>query len=651
MTRLLRCFIVTVLTAWAVQAVAQQYVVDTLAANPNIAFPVAIVFTPDNSGKFFFTEKNNGRVRIYDQTGLRSNPFVTVSVTNSGEQGLLGITLHPDYPDSPYVYIFFTRSGNRDNLVVRYRDSSNVGADPDTIVIVPRNNTATNHNGGNVHFGPDKMLYITFGEYATQSNSQDTSAGNLRGKILRLHPDGSIPTDNPWPGKAFWSFGHRNSFDFTFDALSGKMYSTENGPGCNDEVNRVPLAANMGWPVDGNCTYSGNPIYTRPLYYFPGPSLPALTGIAVYRETAFPRLRGKILFTGNSSPTLWTLTLTEDGDTIVPGSFTTLFSYGTGFADVEIGPDGNIYLANGPFSANRILRLRPVAPGFTSTPPMTATEEVEYTYTPTFSGTPPGMQIVSGPADMFVDSTTWTVRWTPTNEEALQGSFNIRLRAENGASTVDQVYTIAVTNVNDPPAPFRLLSPPNDTTLSFIGSDPTIHFAWEFSSDPDLDTLLYTLELDTVNTFDSPALSDTVTGTATSATLTLPRLSRNYYWRAKVSDGQVTLASLDIRRVIVSFVTLVPEPKELPRESELEQNFPNPFNPATNITYTIPLSGSVRLAVFNLLGQEVALIYEGVQTAGMYTFEFKNSELPSGIYFYRIQAPGFVETKKMVIAK
>jgi len=651
MTRPLRYFIVTVLTAWAAQAVAQQYVLDTLAANPNIAFPVAIVFTPDNSGKFFFTEKNNGRVRIYDQTGLRSNPFVTVSVTNSGEQGLLGITLHPDYPDSPYVYIFFTRSGNRDNLVVRYRDSSNVGADPDTIVIVPRNNTATNHNGGNVHFGPDKMLYITFGEYATQSNSQDTSAGNLRGKILRLRPDGSIPSDNPWPGKAFWSFGHRNSFDFTFDALLGKMYSTENGPNCNDEVNRVPRGANMGWPNDFvNCIYTGNPLYTPPLYYFASP-LPALTGIAVYRATAFPRLRGKILFTGNSSPTLWTLTLTEDGDTIVPGSFTTLFSYGTGFADVEIGPDGNIYLANGPFSANRILRLRPVAPGFTSTPPMTATEEVEYTYTPTFSGTPPGMQIVSGPADMFVDSTTWTVRWTPTNEEALQGSFNIRLRAENGASTVDQVYTIAVTNVNDPPAPFRLLSPPNDTTLSFIGSDPTIHFAWEFSSDPDLDTLLYTLELDTVNTFDSPALSDTVTGTATSATLTLPRLSRNYYWRAKVSDGQVTLASLDIRRVIVSFVTLVPEPKELPRESELEQNFPNPFNPATNITYTIPLSGSVRLAVFNLLGQEVALIYEGVQTAGMYTFEFKNSELPSGIYFYRIQAPGFVETKKMVIAK
>ena len=216
---------------------------------------------------------------------------------------------------------------------------------------------------------------------------------------------------------------------------------------------------------------------------------------------------------------------------------------------------------------------------------------------------------------------------------------------------MDQVYTITVTNVNDPPAPFTLLSPPNDTTLSFIGSDPIVHFAWEASTDPDLDTLSYTLELDTVDTFNSPALRDTTTGTATSALLALPRVSRNYYWRAKVSDGQVTLTSTIFRRVIVSFVTPVPEQKELPRESELEQNFPNPFNPATNITYTIPQSGNVRLAVFNLLGQEVALIYEGMQTSGTYTFEFKNTELPSGIYFYRIQAPGFVETKKMVVAK
>ena len=83
----------------------------------------------------------------------------------------------------------------------------------------------------------------------------------------------------------------------------------------------------------------------------------------------------------------------------------------------------------------------------------------------------------------------------------------------------------------------------------------------------------------------------------------------------------------------------------------MQQNFPNPFNPSTLIKYTIPKSGYVKLVVFNLLGQAVAVIHEGVQTFGTYEFEFKIGELPSGIYFYRIQAPDFVETKKMIVTK
>ncbi len=649
-----RCSLLLFFSAAAQLAIAQQVTLDTVAVLPSDRYPVSMVFTPDNSGKFFFTEKGNsttntGRVRIYDG-GILPAAFLTLPVTASGEQGLLGITLHPHYPDSPFVYVFYTRSGDRYNMVVKYRDSSNVGVDPDTIVIIPRINSATNHNGGNIHFGPDGKLYVTVGENASSSNSQDSSAGNLCGKILRLNPDGSIPDHNPWPGKAFWSIGHRNSFDFTFDELTGKLYSSENGPSCNDEINIVPRGANMGWPNDGNCTYSGNPLYKRPLYYFPS-SLPALTGIVVYRSTAFPRLRGKILFAGNSNPSLWTLTLTADGDTIVAGSLNTLFTYSTGFADIEVGPDGNIYLTNGPYSSNRILRLRPVAPVFNSSALLNATQDIQYSYTPTFSGTPPGLSIVSGPEGMIIDSTTWTVRWMPTNAQALQHTQFVTLRAQNGAGITDQAYIITVTNVNDPPAAFTLLSPPNDTTLNFIGNDPTVTFVWQASTDPDADTLHYILEMDSVNTFNSPALRDTQAGNLTSLTTVLPRASSQYYWRVKASDGLASVTSSVFRHVLVSFVTPVPEAEEKPVERILEQNFPNPFNPITSIKYTIPKSGHVRLAVFNLLGQEVSLMFEGAQAAGTYETEFNSATLPSGIYFYRIQAPDFVETKKMVIAK
>lgn len=632
---------------------AQQYRLDTLAQAPSVALPVAMAFTSDRIPKFFFTEKNTGNIRIFENGAVRSTPFATIAITSGGEQGMLGVALHPQYPDSPFVYVQYTRSGDRANVVARLRDSSGFGVDPRLIVVAPRVNGATNHNGGNCHFGPDGKLYVSIGENATSSNAQDSSATNLLGKILRLNPNGTVPPDNPFAGRPFWSIGHRNSFDFTFDPLTGKMYCSENGPSCDDEVNRVPPRGNMGWPIEGNCSYTNNPAYVRPLYYFPGP-LPALTGIAVYRATAFPRLRGKILFTGNSNATLWTVTLTANGDTIVPNSFSTLFTYSTGFADVEIGPDGFIYLTNGPYSASRLLRLRPIAPSFTSSAPTSGTQGVLYTYTPTFNGTPPGLSIVLGPEGMTVDSATWSIRWTPTNAQALQGTHQVTLRAENGGGTVDQIFTIAVTNVNDPPGAFNLTSPPNDTTFAFSSTTPAVFCTWSQSFDPDLDTVRYTVQLDTVNTFNSPLFRDTSAGSNLSLRVLLPRVTREYYWRVKAKDGQDSVYSSQVRRFRVTFVTAVNEPKEKPAQEEdatLEQNFPNPFNPSTNIVYTIPKAGYVRLAVFNLLGQEVASIFEGTQSAGTYEVTFDKAGLPTGIYFYRIQAPGFAETRKMVITK
>ena len=634
-------------------SLSQQYRLDTLAQSPNVAFPVAMAFVPGSAVKFFFTEKNSGLVKIFENGGVRTASFATLSITNSGEQGLLGIALHPQYPDSPFVYVQYTRGSDRANVVSRMRDSSGFGVDPRLIVVAPRLNTATNHNGGNVHFGPDGKLYSTIGENATSSNAQDSTATNLTGKILRLNPNGSIPSDNPNPTKPFWSTGNRNSFDFTWDPQSGKMYASENGPSCDDEVNYVPRGANMGWPIEGNCTYSNNPAYVRPLYYFPNTPLPALTGITIYRANAFPRLRGKILFTGNSTATLWTLTLSANGDTIVPGSFASFFTYGTGFADIETGPDGNIYLTNGPYSANRLLRLRPIAPAFSSIAPSTATQGILYTYTPTFTGTLPSVSLVSGPDGMVVDTTTWTVRWTPTNDQALQGTQTVVLRAENGAGFVDQNITISVTNVNDPPAAFNLTSPPNDTTFTFTSGNPAVFCTWTQSFDPDLDTVRYSVQLDTVNTFNSPVLRDTTAGTNLSLRVQLLRTSRDYYWRVLARDNQVTTYSSQIRRFRISYITSVQDPKQKQKDAKaaLEQNFPNPFNPSTNILYTIPKGGSVRLAVFNLLGQEVALLFQGTQSAGTYELTFNKEHLPTGIYFYRIQAPGFVETRKMVITK
>jgi aldose sugar dehydrogenase len=655
MTRALQlfCLVVPILLH---HAAAQEFQVDTLASSPQIALPVAIAFVPGSSGRFFFTEKNTGRVRTVNEEGLVDpSPFITLAVTSTGEQGLLGIDVHPSWPDSPFVYCFFTRStaggGTRDNMVVRFTDSLGVGVHHDTIFVIPRANAATNHNGGNIHFGPDGKLYVSVGDNATSGTAQDSTPANPRGKILRLNPDGSIPPDNPFAGTPFWSIGHRNSFDFTFDPLTGLLYCTENGPSCNDEVNLVPPRANMGWPIDGNCTYSGDGAFVKPLVVFPGSPLPALTGIAVYRGSAFPRMNGRLLFAGNSTPLLWSAMLTAAGDTIVPGSLDTLLSFSSGLADIAIAPGGDIYLTNGPYTANRILRIRAVAPEFTSQPPVEATQDQQYSYTPTFSGTPPGLSILFGPEGMAVDSSTWSIVWTPTNAQALKGLHQVMLRAENGGGSAVQTFTIAVANVNDPPLPFDLISPAGDTTLTFTGADPGAAFAWTPASDPDLDSLDYTVQIDTALTFDTPALMNFAAGHAVSLTASLPRRSRVYSWRVRASDGRASVLSTGVRMLIVTVVTAVQEGERKEPAEVLEQNFPNPFNPATSIKYTIPHGGLVRLAVFNLLGQEMALIFEGEQSAGSYEVSFSKANLPTGIYFYRIQAPGFVETKKMTVTK
>src|SRR5688572_15685454 len=111
---------------------------------------------------------------------------------------------------------------------------------------------AERHNGGHISFGPDGQLYVVIGESTDPALSQDGSA--YAGKVLRLSPNGSVPTDNPIPVSPLFATGVRNSFGFAFDPETGHLWETENGPECNDEINRVPRGANLGWGPSAACT-------------------------------------------------------------------------------------------------------------------------------------------------------------------------------------------------------------------------------------------------------------------------------------------------------------------------------------------------------------------------------------------------------------
>jgi glucose/arabinose dehydrogenase len=244
----------------------------------NLANPVGFTFTP--TGRLVYLERNTGWLRFRNlQTGIDHRVHRVSNVNFDGERGALGVAVHPGWPTQPFIYVFVTRNtsvGLRNQVLrikvrngrVGVRKLLSVAAGP-----------ASNHNGGRILFGPDKRLYVVIGDNAVSANSQDRT-GNLRGKILRLNADGSIPANNPL-GRRIWAYGIRNSIGFAFDPRNGRLWESENGPSCNDEINRIVRGGNHGWGPSESCPNTNNSGPTPrilPKYTFV--STVGLTGLA-----------------------------------------------------------------------------------------------------------------------------------------------------------------------------------------------------------------------------------------------------------------------------------------------------------------------------------------------------------------------------------
>ena len=247
--------------------------------------PVQMATVPD--GRIFVNELVTGNIRVVTPTAtlpwqVQAAPFATLPVVTGAEKGLLGIAVHPNFSQNGFVYVFYTAAGPI-NRVVRFTATTSNGntvatSTPPTVIVdnIP---AADVHNGGIIHFGPDGMLYIFVGENDQKDFAQDLTS--WRGKILRFTPDGTIPSDNPFINSAIYSYGHRNSFGFTFHPHTNDLWETENGENTNDQINRIIAGGNYGWPL---CTgICNNPLYIDPIITF-NPCCIAPTGIVAIRE-------------------------------------------------------------------------------------------------------------------------------------------------------------------------------------------------------------------------------------------------------------------------------------------------------------------------------------------------------------------------------
>jgi glucose/arabinose dehydrogenase len=326
--------------------------------------PTAMAFAPD--GRLFVCLQG-GQLRVIKNGTLLVAPFITVATAANGERGLLGIAFDPDFAANQFVYLYYTVSAAPvHNRISRFTANGDVAVSGSEAILAELDNlsTATNHNGGAIHFGPDGKLYAGVGENANSANAQTLS--NRLGKILRLNSDGSIPTDNPFfntatgANRAIWALGLRNPYTFGFQPGTGRMFINDVGQSTWEEIDDGIAGSNYGWPTcEGVCVPS-NSNFRDPLFqYAHGSSSTtgcAIVGAAFYNPAVnqFPSsYLGKYFFADLCNG--WIRVFDPSSNTASP--------FATGIAtpvDLHVGPDGCLYyLAQG--NGGQVFRVSAVA--------------------------------------------------------------------------------------------------------------------------------------------------------------------------------------------------------------------------------------------------------------------------------------------------
>jgi len=236
--------------------------------------PWGLAFLPDGSA--LVSERVTGRIWQIDANGSKRIVVRVPGVaTNAGEGGLLGLAVSPNYARDRLVYAYLTTA--RDNRIVRFRLGGRVRA------IVTGLRRGVIHDGGRIAFGPDGKLYAGVGETGDMGLAQNRRSQN--GKILRMNPNGTVPSGNPFKGSRVWSWGHRNVEGLAWDG-SGRLWESEFGQNRFDEVNLIRKGRNYGWPiVEGRGSTQGgrfvNPLVTWPTSQA-SPSGDAVAGSNLY---------------------------------------------------------------------------------------------------------------------------------------------------------------------------------------------------------------------------------------------------------------------------------------------------------------------------------------------------------------------------------
>ena len=327
----------------------------------------ASAFTQGPDGRLFVCEQG-GSLRVVKNGALLPTPFHQFTVDSSGQRGLLGVAVHPQFATNGWIYVYYTATTPTvHNVISRIVANGDVSTGTETLIAqLPDLGSSPNHNGGALHFGPDGKLYVAVGDNRSGARSADLA--DPFGKILRFNDDGSIPQDNPFlaantgVAQAVWAYGLRNPFNFAFQPGTGRMHIHDVGEATWEEINLGTAGANYGWPSsEGPVGATGN--ITGPIYAYkheaadpegsgPGGFLQgfAITGAAFYPSSGSfpPAYRNSYYFADYVFGWISRLDLDNPGDAY---SFATVDG---GPVDMLVGVDGALYVLKQTGSIARI---------------------------------------------------------------------------------------------------------------------------------------------------------------------------------------------------------------------------------------------------------------------------------------------------------
>jgi glucose/arabinose dehydrogenase len=308
----------------------------TAVAFPKLSFtrPVDLQHAPDNTNRIFVVEQA-GVISVFpnDPNTSSKSTFLDIrqNVDDQGnEEGLLGLAFHPEYASNGYFYVNYTASNPNRTVISRFKVSGNANqADPSSeLVLMTFEQPYSNHNGGQVSFGPDGFLYIAVGDGGSANDPHDNgqSLSALLGKILRIDVDKQedgkqygIPSDNPFANntsgyrKEIYAYGLRNPWRFSFDTANGRLWTGDVGQNAYEEIDIVEKGGNYGWntmegnhcfaPRDG-CNRSG---LNNPIHEYDRDAGISVTGGFVYRGPSLKGLVGKYIYADYATRRVWSL--------------------------------------------------------------------------------------------------------------------------------------------------------------------------------------------------------------------------------------------------------------------------------------------------------------------------------------------------------